>query len=138
MKATLPRPEHASYLRHRRQFRAQILLPLILGILIFLAAIVWIILAAGKGANVAQWGAVASIWIVLPLMVGLLIFTLLLAGLVYLMARLLGILPVYSGKAQDFFYRLESLIRKFTNSLVKPVFGIQEVGATLKALIGRR
>jgi hypothetical protein len=139
MKASLPRPQHESYLEHRRQNVSQVLVPVILGAVLIVAAAIWIGVAAfGGNGDSAKWAAVSTIWIVLPLMFASLLFTALLAALVYLMSRFLNILPGYTGKAQDFAYRLKSLIRKFLDALVKPVFALDEIGSTLKALIGRR
>ena len=45
--------------------------------------------------------AVSTIWIVIPIMVGLLLCLALIGGLVYLLAKLLNIAPTYTGLAQD-------------------------------------
>ena len=139
MKATLPRPEHESYVKHRRQVIAQIIAPVIAAAVLLVVAAVFIGVAAFRqGGDVARWGAVAAIWIVVPLMLVALVLAALLAGLAYLMGRLLGILPVYTGKLQDIVYRIEGAVKKFSNMTVKPVFGLGEIGATLKALVGRK
>ena len=139
MKASLPHYERESYLRHRRQRVAQVLLPVILAALVVVTLGVLAIVSAARGTgDVARWGATAGVMIIMPLLIMALVFTLVLAGMVYLLARLLGILPVYTGKLQDLIYRLEGYIRRFADITVKPVFGIGEVGATLKALIGRK
>lgn len=139
MKATLPRPEHESYLKHRKQVIAQIIAPVMAAAFLLILAAIFIGLAAfGPGGDVARWGAVAAIWIVAPLLLVVLVLFALLAGLAYLMGRLLGILPVYTGKLQDLVYRIESVIKRFSNMTVKPVFGLSEIGATLKALVGRK
>src|SRR5574339_103364 len=97
MKASLPHPEHESYLKHRRQNVTQVLLP-----------------------------------VILALMFAAFVFTAILAGLVYLMSRLHKILPHYTGQAQDLVYRIEGIVRRALDTSVKPVFGLQEVGAFLR------
>ena len=139
MKASLPHHERESYLRHRRQRTAQVILPVVLAALLVIVLCVLVVLAQVRGTgDVAKWGATASIMIVLPLLIMTLIFALVLAGLIYLLARLLGILPVYTGKLQEIIYIVEGYIRRFADALVKPVFGLDEIGATIKALFGRR
>jgi hypothetical protein len=139
MKATLPQPEHASYRRHRKQWQWQILLPIILSAVVVAGLAALAAWASFQPAGEpAKWGSIAAIWIIIPLMIAVLVFTLILAALVYLLSKLLGILPVYSGKLQDLVYRLEGIIKKFTNILVKPIFALDEIGATLRALVGRR
>ena len=139
MKASLPHYERESYLRHRRQRTAQVILPVVLAALVFVTLGVLAIVSAARGTgDVAKWGATASIMIIMPLLIMALIFALVLSGMAYLLARLLGILPVYTGKLQELIYKLEAYIRRIADAVVKPVFGIDEIGATLKALIGRR
>lgn len=139
MKASLPHPEHESYLRHRKQNLTQVLLPVILSALLLAAFAVWLaVRGLGSGGDVSRWGAISAIWVILPLMVMALVFTALLGALVYLMARLLKILPGYTSKAHDFFYRLEGIVRRGLDASVKPVFGLAEIGATIKAIFGRK
>lgn len=139
MKVSLPHPEHESYLRHRRQNLTQVLLPVILAAVLILAGALWLAFAAFKGGgDVTRWGEISAIWILLPLMFAALVFTALLAGLVYLMGRLLKILPGYTGQVHDIAFRVEGAIRRALDAGVKPVFALDEIGATLKALIGRK
>lgn len=139
MKVSLPHPEHESYLIHRRQNLTQVLLPMILVSIMIAAGAIWLVILAFKGdGDVTRWGEISAVWILLPLMFAALLFTVLLAGLVYLMDRLLKILPGYTGKAQDFAYRLEGVIRRGLDDILKPVFALGEIGAMLKALIGRK
>jgi hypothetical protein len=49
-----------------------------------------------QGGDVARWAAVSTIWIVIPIMIGMVLFFALLVGLVYLMKRLLDITPTYT------------------------------------------
>lgn len=139
MKVSLPHPEHESYLRHRRQNAAQVLLPVILAAVVITAGAVWLTFSAFKGGgDVERWGEISAIWIVLPLMLAALVLTALLAGLVYLMGRLLKTLPGYTSRAHDLAFRLEGIVRRALDASVKPIFAVGEIGATLKALIGRK
>ncbi|MGE5248740.1 MAG: hypothetical protein ACM3QS_00875 [Bacteroidota bacterium] len=139
MRPTLPHPERDSYLKHRQQRLWQIIVPVILAALVFVAFAVLVTVSAARGTgDVEQWGAAAAVMILLPLLVMSLVFILVLSGFAYLMGRLLGILPVYTGRLQELVYRIAAYIKRFTDLLVKPVFGLSEVSATLKALVGRR
>ena len=139
MKAIIPEPIHESYRRHRRQRTSQIFLPMILAGIVFLAVVVLVIIATANGTgDVGRWAAVSTIWIVIPTCIAGLMFLVVLGGLVYLMGRLLGVAPTYTGKAQDFVHRLAIRIRLIADKIVKPVFAVNGFGATLKALFGRK
>lgn len=139
MKAKLPLPQHDSYLRHRRQAASQIIVPVVLAALLIIAFAVLIGLATFRGdGDVARWSSISAIWILIPIMLAGMIFLAMLGGLAYLMGRLLGILPAYTKQAQDLTYRVVSYVKRFSETAIKPVFAIDEIGTTIKAIFGRR
>ena len=138
MKAKIPQPVHESYLKHRRQLMWQIILPMLLTVLLFIAMIVLINIATFReGGDVARWAAVSTIWIVIPIMVGMLIFIALLGGLVYLMMKLLNVTPTYTSLAQDYVYLAVGYIKRATEVIVRPVIQINGILASIKAFFER-
>ncbi|HSA99864.1 MAG TPA: hypothetical protein VLE49_04385 [Anaerolineales bacterium] len=139
MKAELPKPVHESYQRHRRQLATQIILPMVLAVLLCLALVVLLNLATFRGnGDVARWAAVSTIWIVIPVMIASLVFLAVLAGLIYLLARLLGIAPRYTSQAQEFVQMLGIRIRRAADVPVRPVIYLDGIGASIKALFGKK
>jgi hypothetical protein len=139
MKAELPQPVHESYKRHRKQRTAQIILPVVLMSIVFIAIVVLVIIAAASGTgDVTRWAAVSTIWIAIPTCLMAFVLLALLWGLVYLMGKLLGVAPIYTGKAQDFVHKLAIRIRRLADAAAKPVIALSGYGATLKALLGRK
>ena len=139
MKAVLPEPVHESYKKYRKQRMTQILLPIVLAALLFIAAIVLVNVATFRGnGDVGRWAAISTMWIAIPVCIMGLVFLALLGGLVYLMGRLLGIAPRYTGKAQNFVHKLAIRIRRAADITVKPIFAVNGFGATIKALLGRK
>lgn len=137
MKAVPSKPVHESYQRHRRQLATQIILPMVLAALLFVVFVVLINLATfGGNGDVARWAAISTIWIVIPIMIASLIFLAVLVGLIYLLARLLGITPVYTNKAQIFVQRLGSRIQDAADASVKPVLFLDSIGASIRRLFG--
>jgi energy-coupling factor transporter transmembrane protein EcfT len=113
-------------------------LPIILGALLFLALVVLVIMSTANGGDVGRWAAISTIWISIPICLMGFVFLALTGGMVYLMGRLLGVAPTYTGKAQNFVHKLEIRIRRFADMTVKPVFTVNGFGATIKALLGRK
>jgi heme/copper-type cytochrome/quinol oxidase subunit 2 len=139
MNAKLPQPVHESYRRHRRQVGWQIILPMVLSVVLCIALIVLIGFATFRdGGDVARWAAISTIWIVVPIMIGLVIVFALLAGLVYLMARLLKIAPNYTALAQDYAHKAAGYIKRGADAAVKPVFFVDGLGASIRAFFGRK
>jgi hypothetical protein len=139
MKAVLPEPVHESYRRHRTQRTSQIILPIILAAILLVALVMFIIVATANGTgDVGRWAAVSTMWIAIPTCIIGFTFLAVLLGLVYLMRRLLGVAPTYTGKAQDVVHKLAIRIRRVADMVVKPVFAVNGFGATIKALLGRK
>jgi hypothetical protein len=117
----------------------QIILPMLLSALVFVASIVLISMATfGGNGDVARWGAIATMWLASHVFVLEFVFLALLAGIIYLLGRLLGIAPLYTGKAQDFVQKIMIRIRLLADKLVKPVIFWDSVGASINRLIGRK
>jgi hypothetical protein len=133
MKAKLPQPVHESYLRHRRQLTWQIIFPVVLASVLFLALIVLINVATFRdNGDVARWAAISTIWIVIPIMIGLLIFLALLIGIVYLLAKLLHLTPAYTGLAQDYVFRAAGYIKRALDAVAKQILEINGVLASIQ------
>ena len=139
MKAVFPEPVHESYRRHRKQRTTQIFLPVVLAAIVFIALVVLVIVATANGTgDVGRWAAVSTIWIAIPTCILGLALLALFWGMVYLLGRLLGVTPRYTGKAQDFVHKLAIRIRRAADVTVKPIFAVNGFGATIKALLGRK
>jgi len=139
MNTKIPQPVRLSYQRHRKQLMWQIVMPIVLTTLLIIAAIVLINIATFRdGGDVARWAAVSTIWIVIPIMIGLLIVFAIFVGLVYLMAKLLNITPTYTGQLQDLVYKLAGYIKRGADAVVKPVLGFEGFKASINAFLGRK
>jgi hypothetical protein len=139
MRDVLPKPIHESYLRHRRQRTTQIILPVILATLLCIAIVVLVNIATFRnGGDVGRWAAISTMWIVIPVFIMGLVFLALLVGIIYLLARLLGIAPTYTSKVQDFVRMLALRIERIADATVKPVIYLDGVGASIKTFFGGR
>lgn len=117
----------------------QIVLPVVFAALLFVALIVLINIATfNQDGDVGRWAAISTIWIVIPIMVAGVILLALLVALVYLMKRLLGITPTYTGLAQDYVHLASSYIKRGTEMAVKPVLFLDGIGASVRAFFGRK
>lgn len=139
MNAKLPQPVHESYRRHRKQLGWQIILPVVLAALLIVALIVLVYVATfNQGGDVARWAAISTIWIVIPIMIGMLVLIALLFGLVYLMKKLLNITPTYTNLAQDYVHKAAAYVKRGADAAVKPVFFAGGLGASIRAFFGRK
>ena len=138
MNDKLPQPVHESYLNYRRDRVWKIIFPVVLSVVLCIAMIVLINIATFRdNGDVARWAAVSTIWIVIPIMIGMVIFTVLLLGLVYLMYKLLNITPTYTGVAQDYVNKAAIYIKRGADAVAKPIINLNGILASISAFFER-
>ncbi|GAB4417557.1 MAG: hypothetical protein Kow002_04020 [Anaerolineales bacterium] len=129
---------HPSFLKHRRQFWLQIFLPMLLIVLLVITVAVLAGMAAfGESGDAPRWAAISTIWLVIPVMFFGLLFFVIIIGLIYLLARLLKLIPPYTSAAQHYTNRAAGIAKRISDSAVKPVIVLQGVFASIKAFFGR-
>ena len=139
MKAIIHRPVHESYKKHRKEIIWQIILPMVLTAILFIALVVLINIATFRdNGDVGRWAAVSTIWISIPIIIVSLLLLAILVGIVYLLIRLLQITPIYTGKAQDVAYKVAGYVRRAADAAAKPFIFLDSIGASIKVLLGRK
>lgn len=126
--------DHPTIRAHKRQFIWQILLPMILVVLTGLAAGGLVIASTVTGQGQPRlWADISAIWLLAPVLLFALVFLAIVITTIYGMAKLLQILPHYTGKAQTIFTRISGGMRKVADGAVKPLFWVREAGTMVKS-----
>ncbi len=137
-KLPLPRPDRASYLKHKREMNRHILLPVILSGLLVMAVFALVVFSTfTQNGDVARWAAISTIWIVIPLMIFLLIVLALLVAMVYGMRRLLKVTPAYTGFAQEYVLMVLAKVRAYAAEITDRVIRFRAWVDTLQAFFQR-
>ena len=139
-KARLPSPaEHPSYQKHRRELWTKILIPMLAAVTLIVAVAVLTGFAASReNSEVGRWAAISTIWIVIPIMAAGLLLFLVFIAILYGMARLLALIPAYTGQAQKIVWRIEGYVKRGADMAVKPVLALEGITATIKQLFGMK
>lgn len=134
-----PQPVHESYLKHRREYRWKILAPVIAAsVLCVLCSAMVYVATFGYGGDVTLWAEISEIWLAIPTIIFLIIIFALFGGIVFLMARLLSVLPRYTFMAQDLAYKMKIYVRRGADSVAKPVIFLDSLGASINRIFGKR
>ena len=109
-----------------------------IGVLLMIGMIVLISLSTFKsGGNVGRWAAISTIGIVIPIIIAGLVFLAILIGFIYLMSRGLGVLPRYTGIAQDYVYKARTYLLRAADLAIRPVIALNGWLEHIKAFIRR-
>jgi hypothetical protein len=134
-----------SYTRHQKQRFWQIIAPVgfgVLLILIILGLVISTAVGTGGAESVSQWADTSVIWLALPALLFALVLAVILFMMVWLLARLLKILPQYTMAAQYYAGVISDFIHTGADKLVAPIIAVKGYGATvsalMNALLGRR
>jgi len=139
MKAIIHQPVHESYKKHRQEIIWQIILPMVLTAILFIASVVLInIVTFRSNGDVGRWAAVSTIWISIPIIIVSFLLLAILVGIIYLLIRLLQIAPVYTGKAQDVAHIVAGHVRRAADAAVKPIIALNGIGASIERFLGRK
>lgn len=129
-----PNPETRA--SHKREFGKQVVLPL--GLFLFISAGVTAAAVYFQVGSVERWSQIASIFLMIFWMLLGLILLVILGGLVYVVSKLLQLLPPYTRIAQDGIETIRKQVETGTDITVKPVIKIQGFLAVIDTLLGRR
>jgi hypothetical protein len=130
--SSLPERNPVTHRAHRREVLLQITIPLVIGLVIFLA--ISVLATMGSNDAVSRWGDASLIWLIVPQLLVCLLFLILMGGLAFGVIWLVRTLPVYTRRLQDFFNLIGLRTRNIMDMIVEPVLRIQSFGAKLRAL----
>jgi hypothetical protein len=134
-KFQVPERNPATYAIHRREVFWQITLPLTIALLLILCMVTGVILAGIKDVgDISRWADISVIWLLIPLIVLALIAFFVLAGFVFLITRLLGILPGYARLGQDYVHLFQVRSKRIANQIVEPFIKMRSFKAGAEAL----
>jgi hypothetical protein len=124
--------------RHRREKIWQILVPLIIGILLILAVGVIVVLTAARtsaGGAVSQWADTSAIWLILPVIMFAILGIMILTGLIYLIARIIKILPPYADLVHGYAGQVAAKVSLVTRKIASPFIAVKSTRAGIKGFI---
>ncbi len=119
---------------HRRQSFWRIYFPLTVAGLIVVGLAVFAAVAAGPGNSAtAQWAEISTIWLVMPLIGTLLLFTAGVAGMIYLLARMIHGTPHVFRTIYGFFVLVNQKTTAILDGIAAPVIKVGQWNAGWKA-----
>jgi len=128
----LPERNPQTHAQHRVEVFWQILLPMLVGILLLLAAVAAIVFSALQPVTeLSRWAGVSLIWLILPSLFFALILLVILVGVGYGITMLLRITPRYARVIQLYFEVAKNKASQVTDLLTAPIIRIHTTMAAI-------
>jgi hypothetical protein len=124
--------DHPTIRAHKRQFAWQILVPFLVMAGLIIAGAVLVV--TGGAPRTGVWADISVIWLLAPALFIALAFLAIVSTTIYGMAKLLQVIPHYTGKAQGVFALLSAGTRKVADGAAKPFVWFQQAGAVIKSI----
>lgn len=122
-----------SHAEHKREVFWQITVPMLVGILVILAAVGAIIFSATQPVmDVERWADVSLMWLILPSLFFALLFFFLLAGLIYAVIYIMHVIPHYTLVIQLYLEKARGKISQLANMGVEPILRISTIWAAIR------
>lgn len=113
----------STYQQHKRQATWQILLPLVLTAVILLAVGILAGISAFKEPALGtRWAGISMIMLIIPALLGGGLFVLLIAVLIYGLAKLYQVVPIYSLIARSYVFKTAFFVHQWSDRIVRPFF----------------
>jgi uncharacterized membrane protein YhdT len=120
---------------HKRQFAWQILVPFLVMAGLIIAGAVLVV--TGGAPRTGVWADISVTWLLTPVLFFALAILVIVITIVYGMAKLLQVIPHYTGKAQGIFVLLSARTRKVSDGATKPFVWFRQAGAVIQSLIDK-
>ncbi len=124
-----------TYQKHRREVFWQITLPTAVGgMLLFGLGIGAVVAAVQSQGDISRWSHISLILLILPTMFMGLILIIVLAGVIYLLTKLLVGTPYFANRVQDIFSLIGIRVEKVSQAAAIPFLRLSSFAAALRAL----
>ena len=92
----------------------------------------------GYDGDVTLWAEISEIYLAIPAIIFLVIAFAFVGGMVFLMTKLLSVLPRYTLMAQDLSQKMKAYVRRGADYAAKPVIFLDSIGASIDRIFGKR
>lgn len=123
---------------HRQQELWQIIVPLLVSALIVIGLGILVGNHFNNQADIQKWSSAALIWLTAPALILSILLLVTLIGIIFLVTKLLDILPPYAKIAEHAIDQGKMKIESVTNAAVEPILRLNTYLAGLRALFKRK
>lgn len=118
--------------QHKQDLLWQIFVPFFFMVVLIIAGAVLVF--TGEAHHTRLWADISIIWLFIPAILMALLTLVVLAGLIYILAKLQNILPKYTSRVQATADLISKTIGRIVDGITKPVLWGHQAGAAFRSL----
>ncbi len=115
----------------------QIIFPGLVGLILVGLLCAWIVVAVSPG-NISRFAEVSTVLLVIPVLFFSLFSLILLGLLIYLVQRIIRVIPPFTTRVVEFLEKIQEAVRKISEVIVKPVFQPTSVLTVIRNLFTKK
>jgi cell division protein FtsW (lipid II flippase) len=121
---------------HHRQIIWQVWTPLILAVIgIIVMAVLAVVASSGDFSNSLHWANISLIIMLLPGMMLVVVLIVITSLLIFLITKLLGIIPIQALRLQTWFYQAAIFVHSWANKIIEPMLQLHSTSAAGKTIL---
>ncbi len=106
-------------------------------VILFLAVLAAVSAGGLASATVTKWSHLSAVYLLIPILIAGFVMLAVQSAIIYGLAKLLDILPVYTRKLQGYLRQLEAWIRKWSDKSSEPILAVQSWWAGFQTTMKR-
>jgi hypothetical protein len=115
----------------------QIIFPGLVGLILVGLLCAWIVVAVSPG-NISRFAEVSTVLLVIPVLFFSLFSLILLGLLIYLVQRIIRVIPPFTTRVVEFLEKIQEAVRKISEVIVKPMFQPTSVLTVIRNLFTKK
>jgi Zn-dependent protease with chaperone function len=115
----------------------QIIFPALIGLILVGLLCAWIVVAVSPG-NISRFAEISAVLLVIPVLFFSLFSLLLLGLLIYLVQRMIQVIPPLTTRVVEFLEKIQEAVRKISEVIVKPVIQPTSVVTGIRNIFAKK
>jgi hypothetical protein len=115
----------------------QIIFPALVGLILVGLLCTWIVISVSPG-NISRFAEISTVLLVIPVIFFSLFTFILLGLLIYLVQRMILVIPPFAAQVVEFLEKVQEFVHNFSESIVKPVIQPTSVILGIRNLFSKK
>ena len=115
----------------------QIFFPALVGLILIGTLCAWVVVGVSPG-YISRFAEISTVLLVIPVLISAIFILLLLGLLIYLVQRLIQVIPPFTTRVVKFLEKIQEVVQKISDVIVKPVIQPASVITGIRNILAKK